>query len=537
MTERQPLSAGYGAMVTVLLALATYLLALHNGFAFDDAVLIPRDARVTNGELGALITTSYWKDAAMALYRPLTSLTFGLDWAAADGSAAWFHFTNVLWHMLASVLVYVLLLRYFEVGAALLGGALFAVHPVHVEAVANVVGRAELIAATLVLAGCVAWPRISNGAARAVIVPVIYFLALCAKESAAVLPALLVLVDFTEGEWSFNSIRDYLRRRSPALLALVAAFVIFMVARTMVLGTLTPARLDPSIEVTGNAWHRVLTALQAWPIALRLMLFPWTLLADYGPQILMPIAEWNSLAVLGATMLIGLLGGGLIALAYGYRVAALALLWYPITILPVSNFLLPICVLLGERTLYLPSVAAAFAAAALFTWALRRPEALKFVKVAGAVVIFLFAVRSMIRVPEWQSTGSILFALVRDRPDAFRGQWHVARDHRQNGRIESALANYDEAVRLWPYREGLVQEAATYASSQGRAVYARDLALFGARRWPRNVVFHRLAAANALDVGDTATARTVLINALQQHPRDTLLNQMWRAAAPAAQPR
>ena len=159
MTERQPLSAGYGAIVTALLALATYLLALHNGFAFDDAVLIPRDARVTNGELGALITTSYWKDAAMALYRPLTSLTFGLDWAAADGSAAWFHFTNVLWHMLASVLVYVLLLRYFDVGAALLGAALFAVHPVHVEAVANVVGRAELIAATMVLAGCVAWPR------------------------------------------------------------------------------------------------------------------------------------------------------------------------------------------------------------------------------------------------------------------------------------------------------------------------------------------------------------------------------------------
>ena len=55
MTERQPLSAGYGAIVTALLALATYLLALHNGFAFDDAVLIPRDARVTNGELGALI--------------------------------------------------------------------------------------------------------------------------------------------------------------------------------------------------------------------------------------------------------------------------------------------------------------------------------------------------------------------------------------------------------------------------------------------------------------------------------------------------
>ena len=538
MTERRPLSAGYGGVVCALLALITYLLALRNGFAFDDVVLIPNDARVINGDLGALLGTSYWKDAAMALYRPLTSLTFGLDWAAAGGSPAWFHFTNICWHMLATVLVYVLLLRYVALGGALLGGALFAVHPVHVEAVANVVGRAELIAATIVLAACVVWPRISNGAARAIIAAALYFLALCAKESAAVLPALLVIIDFTEGEWSFNSLRDYLRRRGPALLALVAAFAVFMLVRSAVLGTLAPARLDPSIEITGhNPWHRILTALQAWPLALRLMLFPWTLLADYGPQIIMPIAEWNSLAVLGATMVLGLTGGGLIALAYGYRVAALALLWYPITILPVSNFLLPIGVLLGERTLYLPSVALAFAAAALFRWASRHSSALKPLEVAAAVVITLFGIRSMVRVPEWQSTDSILFALVRDRPDAFRGQWHVARDHRQHNRIEPALATYDVAFRLWPYREGLVQEAASFASGQGRAVYARDLALFGARRWPDNVAFHQLAAGNALDLGDTATARMVLTSGLQLHPSDTLLNRMWRAAAPAAQPR
>lgn len=533
MTERKPLSAGYGAILTAVLALLTYVLALGNGFAFDDVVLIPSDARVVEGQLGALISTSYWRDASLALYRPLTSLSFGLDWFVAPGSAAWFHFTNIIWHVLASVLVYTLVLRYFAVGAALAAGAIFAVHPVHVEAVANVVGRAELMATTFVLAACVLWPRFNNNAARIVITAVIYFLALCAKESAAVLLPLLVIIDFTEGEWSLNSITDYLRRRGFALLALLVTFGLFMVLRTSVLGAVAPSRVDPSMEVVQNAWHRVLTALQVWPRVLELFAFPWTLLADYGPQILMPIAEWNALAVLGATILIGLVGGGLIALASGYRVAALALLWYPIAILPVSNFLMPIGVLLAERTLYLPSVALAFAVAACYGWARQRRVSGRVATAGMIIIVALFAVRSFVRVPEWKSTDSILFALVRDRPDAFRGQWHVARSHREQNNTEAALTHYDEAVKLWPYREGLVQEAAAYAGSQGRPLYARDLALYGSRRWPRNVAFARMAAGNSLDLGDTATARLVLTDALRLHPADTLLNRMWHAAAGA----
>jgi tetratricopeptide (TPR) repeat protein len=302
--------------------------------------------------------------------------------------------------------------------------------------------------------------------------------------------------------------------------------------RGVVLDGFVPGRVDPSLEVVQGHWHRILTALQAWPLALKLLIMPVTLLADYGPRILLPIAEWNSLAVLGATFVIALVGGGVIALAKGYRVAALALLWYPIAILPVSNFLLPIGVLLAERTLYLPSVAISFALAALYAAGTRNPARTKLIQIAVVAMVTVFAIRSFVRVPAWTSTDSILFALVRDRPDAFRGQWHVARHHRENGRPEAALDSYDEAFRLWPYREGLTQETAGYATSQGRAAYARDIAIFGAGRWRENVIFHRLAAANSLDLGDTTTAKQVLSSALQLHPDDSLLNQMWRAATP-----
>ncbi len=515
-----------------MVALVTYALALHNGFAFDDVVLIPGDQRVQNGQLGLLLSTPYWNDTALSLYRPLTSLTFGLDWAVAAGSAAWFHFTNILWHGAASTLVYALLVRYFGVTAALLGGAVFAAHPVHVEAVANVVGRAELMAATFVLAGCVLWPRIRTRAARAVVAAVLYFLAMCAKESAAVLPALLLLIDFADGEWSLGTLGAYLRRRAPELVALIAAFVIFMIIRTVVVGGLVPSRLDPSIEVLDSGWHRFMTALQAWPIALKVLVFPWTLLADYGPRILMPITEWNPLAVIGLTMLIALLVGGLVALRRGERVAALGLLWYPIAILPVSNFLIPIGVLLAERTLYLPSVAFSMAIAALYVVLRKRRDTARLALVLAVAIPVAYAVRSMVRVPDWKSTDSILLALVRDRPDAFRGVWHVARIERQQGDTTAALANYDLALKLWPYRELLVEESATYATSRGRAAYARNIAFYGSQRWPQNVVFHQLLAGNALDLGDTATAVRSLNRALKLHPSDSLLNQMWRAAAP-----
>jgi tetratricopeptide (TPR) repeat protein len=126
--------------------------------------------------------------------------------------------------------------------------------------------------------------------------------------------------------------------------------------------------------------------------------------------------------------------------------------------------------------------------------------------------------------------------LVRDRPDAFRGQWHAARIERAEGKPQAALEAYDRAFRLWPYREGLVNELASFASGQGRAGYARSIAMFGARRWPGNVNFHRMASGNSLHLGDTVTALGTLRRGLQLHPADSVLIMMWRAAVPGTEP-
>src|SRR5207237_3530695 len=83
------------------------------------------------------------------MYTPLLIAVFPLYWLLR--STAWFHAVNLAWHAAASLAVAALARRWTDWTGALVAGLLFAVHPVHAEAVANVVGRAELMAALFTL--------------------------------------------------------------------------------------------------------------------------------------------------------------------------------------------------------------------------------------------------------------------------------------------------------------------------------------------------------------------------------------------------
>jgi hypothetical protein len=96
-------------------------------------------------------------------YRPVSILSFRVNhWLAGSYDAWSFHLTNIVLHILVSVLIYALSFelifpeRYFcAVGSALL----FAVHPVHTEAVTGLVGRAELLCALFGLVAVLCYHR------------------------------------------------------------------------------------------------------------------------------------------------------------------------------------------------------------------------------------------------------------------------------------------------------------------------------------------------------------------------------------------
>jgi hypothetical protein len=538
MTGRSSASAGSRAPVTrefllaalvFTAALVVYLPSLGNDFAYDDVPIIVLDERVREFDLRGILTEGYWQDTQTALYRPLATVSYAIDWRLTDGSAGWFHFVNGLWHAVVALLV-LLLLRALRAppGAAVIGAMVFAVHPVHVEAVANTAAACTLSAALL----WAARPRTVRHARGLTALAILFALALLSKESAVVLPGLLLLVDVALGRLRPSRMAVWLRCRRTPLLLLSTVLVLFFVLRMGLIGALAPANLDPNLEVLTSPVHRIYTALQAWPQYARLLFYPRVLLADYGPRILLPAVSIQPVVVLGAGLLALCLIGGVVAWIHGRRLTAAALLWFFVSLFPASNLIVPIGVVVAERTLYLPSVALSMGIAALGTVVRRplpRPVVAGLAALVGAVLLLL-AGRTVVRIPEWETTHTIFSALRRDRPDSFRAAWHFARVAVARGEPVEALALHAEAINLWPYRRKLIQEAAAYASQQGEIERAQQLTGFALGRWPDDLPLRHLHAGILLDRGDTVNALLYIEDGLRRYPADGLLLRMLHAA-------
>jgi tetratricopeptide (TPR) repeat protein len=452
------------ALLLALLAFVVYANSHSGEFAFDDNGVIAENSALHDiHNLGTLVVSPYWPGFARenALYRPLTIATFAIDWYIWKGRPFGFHVTNVLAHVGVTFLLFLLLLRLgAPLGAAAIGGAIFAVHPVHTEAVASIVGRSELLAAGFVLAACLLFlqRRLPN-AVRIGAIAACYALALGSKESAVMLPGLLALLGWLNPERG-ERLAAVLRREWGMFAALFVVLGAYLVLRYSVLGGLAGS-LPVAFMRDVSGTDRLATAIRVWPEYLRLLVFPKNLVADYAPRVLTP-TNWHDTRVWIALPL-GLLTLGL-AVAWRRRFpwAALAVLWFAIAILPVANLLFPVGVLLAERTLYVPSVAVAFAIPALEPWyrQLRLPARRLAIGLA-AVLVCLGAARTWMRNPAWASTKAFYETLVREHPESYRSMWYAADMEMRQGNVDRSLEMYGGAFALMPHDQQL---GSTYAN-------------------------------------------------------------------------
>lgn len=144
----------------LVLTTATYWNSFSGVIEGDAAALVSSDARVHSARLenlGLIATRTYWSSITTSnVYRPLVTLSWMLNYAGLGNRdrALGYHVFNLALHSINVILAWLLILRVWsEPLPAFLAAAIFAVHPVNTEAVTNIAGRADLMAATGVLAG------------------------------------------------------------------------------------------------------------------------------------------------------------------------------------------------------------------------------------------------------------------------------------------------------------------------------------------------------------------------------------------------
>lgn len=474
----------------VLLAFLASATSLGNGFVYDDRPIVWANPRVhTLARWWAAFGQAYWPpDWGDTNYRPLTILSFAVQWAIGDGSPVVFHATSVLLYLGACLAVLRLAGLVLPPVAAWLVAALFAVHPVHVEAVGNVVGQAELLVAVCmtVAVGAYVKQRARGGGQRTAIRSIaviagLYAFACFSKETGFFLPGLLLAAECTVVATQLDPARRTLRARArelwPVYSACAMIAVCYLAARQSVLDGLGD---DPNTVIAMLSHKaRLLTMLAVVPEWARLLLWPARLSADYSPAEI-PVVLGLAPQIIGPALVV--VGVVLIGVAgwTGRRVATLGVLWLAVTLFPVSNIFLRSGVIIAERTLFLPSVGALLALGAAVVWVVGRAEAsgLAWHRVAGVAVAFVLTlgmVRSATRQRVWRTTDDFHRSIIEDAPRSYRAHYMHGMWLFEKGRRDEGELHVRTAIALFPYDASPYIDLADQYREAGLCAPARAL--------------------------------------------------------------
>jgi tetratricopeptide (TPR) repeat protein len=382
-------------LIIAALAVTVYLNTFVNPFVYDDVTEIQANPRAHRlSAIPSLLTTEFWhgERGRGILYRPVTAATLPPLFLLGDGSPWTFHAASILLHALTASLLAAILARLSgRVVPGLVTGILFAVLPIHTEAVAWISGRSEVL---YVATGAAAWwfhlrAREGGRPWSATAALVLLAASLGSKESAVAWPFIFAAADrlfpppgsssATEGRVGGRGAAHgrggrTLRWLYPAYATLM---LLWIAARYTVLGQLgrqpgEGAHLLNPLE--SETWWPAypFTALRALALGLWKTATAAKPCIDYG-QDQIPLAK----GPLHADVLAGFaLLAGIVYLAWrglrrggsrhpGHGLIALAAALFLLSWFPVSSLLLASVSVFAERNFYLPSLALCMAAGVL----------------------------------------------------------------------------------------------------------------------------------------------------------------------------
>ncbi len=316
--------------------------------------------------------------ATNTFFRPVAVISYAIDLALWGPWPFGFRLTNLLLHVICTWLVWRIIQNEGIGGIqALLGGALFAVHPAHVESVAWISGRTDLLCAVFMLGAWLTWRHGMRWSSL-----LLFALALLSKEMAIMLPVLIAI-----------DARPRIRAAVPWFMVAAAWFI----ARALILGGAAPM----AYELGAASFLATVCFVLARYITLMLGLTG--LDAGWWET---PVADLAQPLLLLAVLVLAALGWA----AWRLWRPAFWLLWMVVTLAPVLALGRFGQAIMAERFVYIPSVGLCVAAA----YAMRKP----WHRALAACVAVIFPCVAAVRAGHWSDDIRIFSSLARSAPDA-----------------------------------------------------------------------------------------------------------------------
>ncbi|KAM7111667.1 protein O-mannosyl-transferase TMTC4 isoform 2-T4 [Molossus nigricans] len=489
----------WAKLVVGFVSLVCFARSYDGDFVFDDseAIVNNKDLRAET-PLGDLWHHDFWgsrlsSNTSHKSYRPLTVLTFRINYYLSGGFHPMsFHVVNILLHGGISVLmvdVFSVLfggLQYSSKGrrldlaprSSLLAALLFAVHPVHTECVAGVVGRADLLGALFFLLSFLGYCKAfreshKEGMHSTFWVLLSVFLGavamLCKEQGITVLGLNAVFDILVIGKLNVLEVVQRVLHKDKSLenigvlrnggllfrmtlLALGGAGVLYM--RWKIMGTGPPpfTEVDNPASFADSMLVRAINynyyySLNAW-----LLLCPWWLCFDWSMgciPLIKSVGDWRVIALAALWFcLIGLICQALCSEdSHRRRILTLGLGFLIIPFLPASNLFFRVGFVVAERVLYLPSAGYCMLLTFGFGALSKQTKRKKLIAALILGILFINTLRCMIRSGEWRSEEQLFRSALSVCPLNAKVHYNVGKNLADKGNQTAAIRYYREAVR------------------------------------------------------------------------------------------
>lgn len=433
---------GRAGLLLVVLVLVAYWPVTNAGFVIDDKNYVYENP--TLRDAGGL--ARIWSDVhASPQYYPLVFTSFWIEYQLWGDAPLGYHVTNVILHALNALLVW-LLLRRLAVPGAWLGAALFALHPVHVESVAWVAERKNVLSVAFYLMSALAYLRFAAldgssppGRWRHWLLGLALFAAALASKTATVsLPAALLLVVW----WKRGRVR-------PADAAALVPFFLLAAGMGLVTIWIETTRGGASGELWDLSWpERFIVAGRAlafyaaklaWPLGLSFDYGRWTIDDTVPAQYVWPLLVAGVLVALGALRhRIG--RGPLVAVLFFAGTLAPTLGFFDVYYFRYSY--------VADHFLYPASLgllALAAAGAARLGPRLGRARG-----AAGGALLAILLAQSVRHVHAFESLETLCLHTLRENPTSWLANNNLGDVHLKRGELDEAVARFETARETAP---------------------------------------------------------------------------------------